>query len=513
MPQNTLPLHKLNPSNPELLQHVYGMVNGMLLTASLMLLMAAFSYLRKSHLKTRDQKSMSFCFFLMAAGFLMFLLYNLYYQEFSGAVSTLVISDTFFILGKYTAPIGLILVTYITLLGTGIKSYKAFQFQQSFSWYIKGLYTINVLGFAALFYIDNPINTSLLILLLFIPHSIGAAVYCFIGLRDIVFSVSMGIIFSIATAGTYYYSWLTYTRSLNVSPELIAATHFLSALSGVVLAFICLRYGYDEAKRYIKIKNLDHLHLISQFKEALNNDEFYLDYQPQLNISSNKIIGVEALIRWNHPEHGVITPDNFIHLAEETELIDDLCRRVIDLAIKKSRQLNKKNLDLKISINFSAKNLKPSIIDYLTKALEREEVDAQKIVIEITESSVIKDEGETKVALEMLSEMKSILSLDDYGTGFSSLSHINKLPFKELKIDRSFVSDIDTNRDNYKIVLSTISMANSLDLKVVAEGIENTKVLNQLRTMGCDIAQGYHIAKPLAAHQLTNWVKEFNEKT
>lgn len=511
MPNPPLPLQQLKPDNPELLQHLYGMTNGMLLAASLMLLMASASYLHKNHLKTRDQKSMSFCFFLMAAGFFMFLLYNLFYQGFSGAVSSLVINEALFLVGKYAAPIGLVLVTYITLLGTSIKSYRAYQFQQTFSGYIKGLYIINVLGFAALFYIEDPVNTSLLILLLFIPHSIGAAVYCFIGLRGVVFSASMGAIFSAATLGTYYYTWLTYTRALNISPEVIAATHFLSALSGVALAFICLRYGYDEAKRYLKIQNLDQLHLISQFKEALNNDEFYLDYQPQLNIHSNKIVGVEALIRWHHPQHGIITPDSFIGLAEETELIDDLCQRVIDMAIKKTRQLHKKGLDLKVSINFSAKNLKPSIIEHLTRALDREEVDATSIVIEITESSVIKDEDETQVALAMLSELKTTLSLDDYGTGFSSLKHINKLPFKELKIDRSFISDIDSNSDNYKIVLSTIRMAKSLGLEVVAEGIETAKVLSELKRMGCDTAQGFHIAKPIPAHQISNWIKMFNE--
>ena len=231
-------------------------------------------------------------------------------------------------------------------------------------------------------------------------------------------------------------------------------------------------------------------------------------YQPQVNLGSNQVSGLEALIRWQHPEQGLIAPDQFIQLAEQCELIDDLTKWIIRQAVADLRRLMDAGHPLRISINFSVKNFNAQLVAYMRQQLEDQAVPAQLLAIEITENLLMDDSAEVQAVFAQLADLGVEVALDDYGTGFSSLSYLRKLNLAELKIDRSFVMDLDQSDENAVIVRSTLQMSHSLNIRVVAEGVENHQVLEQLRHMNCDVVQGYGVARPMRFADVLAWLDQ-----
>ena len=487
--------------NPELLQHLYGAVNGMFFTSVIMMLLTALSYGHSKH-ATSITKS----FLLLAIGYALFGLYNLFFQGYSNSVSGTVIPKNLLLISKFSAPIALSVMTYIFIAVTSLKSYEAYTTKQHYKYFIFSLYLLDLCCFIALFYIEDIKQASLLIMLCFIPHSIGAVIYCLQGLRQVAYGKFMSMLFMVCSIFSILFSYLMYTGTASLSSSTLVFIHLCFAVMNIVFCFISIRYGYDEARRFFEVKQLDSRQLSQSILKAINNNEFYLSFQPQVDLSSNTVSSLEALIRWKHPQYGLIPPSEFIPLAEAAGSIDNICQWVIKAAVRQSQIMLDQGYDLNISINFSAKNLKPEIVDYLALELAAESVPASSITVEITETFFVHETNEATQALQMLEKLGVALSLDDYGTGFSSLSYINKLSLTELKIDRSFVSDIDKNNDNYVIANSTIRMSKSLGLKVVAEGIETESVMIMLKTMGCHIAQGYYIAEAMAVDELSFWL-------
>ncbi|PCI58274.1 MAG: hypothetical protein COB35_13925 [Gammaproteobacteria bacterium] len=242
---------------------------------------------------------------------------------------------------------------------------------------------------------------------------------------------------------------------------------------------------------------------------AIQKKQLVLHYQPQINLKKQTIVGVEALVRWLHPSHGLIYPDKFITLAEQSGLIEQLTEEVINLAVAQSQQWKEQAITIKISINISAQNITSLFFpEQLGKLVQKFLLDPSMFVFEVTESALM---GNILTSLDILTRLRLKgfqLSIDDFGTGFSSLSLLHKIPFTELKIDQSFVLNVVNDTESRAIVETCVMLGHKLNMEVVAEGIENKATFDCLLDMGCDIAQGYYIAKPMTASALNTWVNK-----
>ena len=249
------------------------------------------------------------------------------------------------------------------------------------------------------------------------------------------------------------------------------------------------------------------LTIVGELRRALDERELILHYQPKAFLSDGEIRSVEALIRWSHPERGLIGPDEFIPVAQQTGLIKPLTLYVIDEALRQCRSWQDEGVRLAIAVNLSTRSLvDPDFPAQVAGLLERRNVDPSMLEFEITESSMLADPARTKQILQQLAEMKIRLSIDDFGTGYSSLAYLKRLPVSEIKIDRSFVMNMDNDEDDAIIVRSTIDLAHNLGLDVVAEGVETRETWDLLSTLGCTAAQGYYLARPVPGADLLVWL-------
>ena len=253
--------------------------------------------------------------------------------------------------------------------------------------------------------------------------------------------------------------------------------------------------------------SLRRLKLHSELRQAISDKTLTLYYQPKINIKSNRIASVEALARWIHPEEGMISPADFIPMIEQSGLIRPFTLWVIEQAIDQCKRWNNAGIDISIAVNLSTRNLlDPNLPASIAELLESYEVNSEGLTLEITESAVMSRPEDALKILMQLHEMGLKLSIDDFGTGYSSLSYLKKLPVQELKIDQSFVFGLTTNDDDAVIVRSTIDLAHNLGLHSVAEGVESQDILDRLAILNCDIAQGFHMARPMPVEELDIWL-------
>ncbi|MDT8386832.1 MAG: EAL domain-containing protein [Thiogranum sp.] len=254
--------------------------------------------------------------------------------------------------------------------------------------------------------------------------------------------------------------------------------------------------------------SISRLGLAGELSDAINQNQLMLEYQPMVDIKTGKIFCVEALVRWSHPEYGCIPPEEFISAAEQTGVIRPLTLWVMDRALEQSRSWQRAGIDLKISVNLSVRSLQDrKLPDQVQKLIDRYNIDPGRVILEITESAIMSDPLSARRVMRRLSNMGFILSIDDFGTGYSSLAYLKQLPVDEIKIDKSFVTQMDSEENDAVIVRATIDLAHNLGLKVVAEGVESTDVWDLLEMLGCDTAQGFFIRKPVGPHELTDWIR------
>jgi diguanylate cyclase (GGDEF)-like protein/PAS domain S-box-containing protein len=246
---------------------------------------------------------------------------------------------------------------------------------------------------------------------------------------------------------------------------------------------------------------LDRLLMESNLRRALAQNEFILQYQPLVNLRTGVIVGVEALIRWQHPELGMIMPDSFIHVAEETGLINPIGDWVLCAACRQAKAWCDEGLpSLVMAVNVAPVQFRqPGFVEMVAGALASSGLDAALLELELTERTVMHDADINLGTLSALHRMGVELSLDDFGTGYSSLAYLKRFPVGKLKIDRSFVNDLETDPDDWAIASTIVSMGRSLRMTVLAEGVETAEQLAQLRKMGCDMAQGYYFSRPTSA--------------
>jgi diguanylate cyclase (GGDEF)-like protein len=250
------------------------------------------------------------------------------------------------------------------------------------------------------------------------------------------------------------------------------------------------------------------LALMSELRHGIDHGQLLLHYQPKVDLERGTFWQLEALVRWRHPQHGLMPPDDFIPLAERTGLISPLTSWVLNEALAQCRSWRDESLPLGVAVNLSGRVLQdPSLIDLIGEALHRWRVDPSCLTLELTESSIMSDPDHVMSMLDRLRKLTVRLSIDDFGTGYSSLSHLRLLPVDEIKIDKSFVMEMLANPSDEAIVRSTIQLCHNLDRKVVAEGVENAEIYARLRDLGCDLAQGFHIARPMPPEDLRGWME------
>lgn len=253
--------------------------------------------------------------------------------------------------------------------------------------------------------------------------------------------------------------------------------------------------------------SLQRLTLMQDLRQAIESESLMLYYQPELDLSTGRVTGVEALARWNHSQRGLIPPDEFIGIAELSGQINALTALVLRQAFQQYHAWRRLGIRLAISINLSARNLHDTGLPaYIGKLLEAWNVTPSDIRLEITESAMLTDPAKAKRILSEFDAMGLGLAIDDFGTGYSSLAYLKQLPVNIIKIDKSFVMDMTHDEDDASIVRATIDLAHNLGLRVVAEGVETEEVLSALRELGCDHLQGYYISRPVPAHELTRWL-------
>lgn len=249
--------------------------------------------------------------------------------------------------------------------------------------------------------------------------------------------------------------------------------------------------------------------LRTELRLAIEHDELVLYFQPKISHETSRVSGLEALVRWRHPTRGLIPPDKFIPLAEQTGLIRPLTSWVLEHAVAQCAALQEVGVKLTMAVNLSAINLKdPDLPRKISAVLNKHHLDPKWLELEITETAVMDDTMRTVQVLNELDALGTKLSIDDYGTGYSSLSYFRKLPLNDLKIDKSFIIGMATNHEDATIVRSTIEMGHELGLGVVAEGVEDRETWDKLTSLGCDAAQGYYMSRPLAPDDLLKWLRE-----
>ncbi|MEM9212990.1 MAG: EAL domain-containing protein [Cyanobacteria bacterium P01_F01_bin.150] len=273
------------------------------------------------------------------------------------------------------------------------------------------------------------------------------------------------------------------------------------------------RHGYKVFDESMHIQALQRLNLMNSLRSAIETQALQVYYQPIISLPNHQLEGFEALVRWHHPQQGLLTPDRFIAMAEETGLIFPLDLAVLEMACCQLRSLRTQfpHQSLTISVNFSGKELSyTDLMEQIDHILGVTGVDAAGLKLEITESSIMQNDA---IAMEQLQQIKARnieLSIDDFGTGYSSLSYLQHLPVDLLKIDRAFIDAIDRNSTNLKIVETITNLAHSLNIRVVAEGVETHAQLEQLTRLQCEYAQGHLFAKPMPATEVAQFIRDYN---
>ena len=269
------------------------------------------------------------------------------------------------------------------------------------------------------------------------------------------------------------------------------------------------RHGFDVWAPDGTVATRDRLETLEQLRTALDDDQLDVHYQPKLDLRTGRVIGVEALVRWNHPERGLLYPDVFLPLAEQAGLMRRLALRVLERSLRDVRDWRATGLDLSVAVNLSVSNLQDvALPEQVEMLLDSFGVPAKALILEITEDVLMADAARSQQVMAGLRRLGVRLSIDDYGTGYSSLSYLRALPVEELKLDRSFVSHLTSDERAAAIVRSTLQLSIDLGMDMVVEGVEDAATLAALQEWGCEVAQGYHIARPMPADAFLGWLAE-----
>ncbi|MDZ7803967.1 putative bifunctional diguanylate cyclase/phosphodiesterase [Thiohalophilus sp.] len=249
------------------------------------------------------------------------------------------------------------------------------------------------------------------------------------------------------------------------------------------------------------------LSMLCNLRDAMDNRQITLHYQPIIDMQHKKVWGVEALARWQHPELGLVMPDEFIPLAVQSNLMRPLSQYILRTALQQMAEWQKEGLDLRMSVNLSIHDIQDALLpEKLRELIERYRINPARLMLEITENSVMTDSHGMRVVIEQLHEMGVSLAIDDFGTGYSSLAYLKQIPADEIKIDKSFVRDMSRDDNDAVIVRTTIDLAHNMGRRVIAEGVEAQDAYELLEILRCDLAQGYYICRPVSVAEFRRWL-------
>lgn len=274
--------------------------------------------------------------------------------------------------------------------------------------------------------------------------------------------------------------------------------------------------GGNQFRFYDRQQQPDHsrrLTLETALHQALQQDQFVLHYQPQLNLQTNKIVGVEALVRWQHPELGMISPAEFVPIIEEMDLIHAFGDWTLRSAVNQAKTWHDQGHSIRVGINLSARQfLKTDLAGHIEQALKEAQLPAELLDLEITEGIAMQNPDSALQTLEALKATGATIAIDDFGTGYSSLEYLQKFPVEYIKIDRAFIKDMTVNLGDQAIVRAIIAIANSMNRQVIAEGIENAEEAVMLMKMGCQEIQGYYLSKPINAQETLTFIEHYHQQ-
>jgi diguanylate cyclase (GGDEF)-like protein len=260
------------------------------------------------------------------------------------------------------------------------------------------------------------------------------------------------------------------------------------------------------------LHSVEKLALLGELREGVHDGQLRVFYQPKCDAATGALVGLEALVRWEHPGRGLLYPDEFISIAENTGLIGALTLEVLDQSLCFARKLRDAGTPLGVAVNISVRCLTDlELPRRIAGLLGRWGVPPESLTLEVTETSIMVDPARTMTVLGLLRDLGVSLSIDDFGTGYSSLAYLKRLEANELKIDKSFVFTMASNSNDAVIVRSTIELGHNLGLRLVAEGVEDAETWDLLRALGCDVIQGYHLSRPLPADQLESWMGDYGQ--
>lgn len=310
--------------------------------------------------------------------------------------------------------------------------------------------------------------------------------------------------------------------AININPSIGVSSYPYQAQSFEVLyeqAEIALEYSESNMVPYvyytddINVYSEKDLNLLGELRQAIKNNALDIYLQPQINMESKQVEGAEVLVRWKHPQKGFIPPVEFIPAAEACELIFPLTYLIVEKSVAFAKQILNDYPDFIVSINISARSfMDNNFVHKIAGLVEASEVPSKNILLEITETSIIDDLENVFSCMTELGKKGFLFSIDDFGRGYSSLSYLKRLPVSEVKIDKIFIRDVYQNENDQALVKAMIGIGHSLDLRVVAEGIEDKNALNLLADIDCDVAQGYHLAKPMPEQELFEWLSSYDPK-
>jgi diguanylate cyclase (GGDEF)-like protein len=308
------------------------------------------------------------------------------------------------------------------------------------------------------------------------------------------------------------------TVDMEVSVGVAAAPAHADAAETLLRCADIAMYAAKDAKTGLMVyrpemhvNDSPRLLLLGDLRRALDaSDQLTLHYQPKVGLRFGELCGVEALVRWRHPTRGALPPSDFIPIAETTGLINRLTTYILRQAIRQAREWLERGLPVPVAVNLSPRCLlDPSLVTHITSLLDEHQLPATLLRLEVTETAIMANPALAMTTLTMLHELGVRLSIDDYGTGYSSMAYLKRLPVDELKVDRSFVLNMTGNDNDAVLVRGAIDLGHNLGLTVVAEGVEGDEHVTALRDLGCDIAQGYHYARPMPPAELTRWMQTY----
>ena len=243
--------------------------------------------------------------------------------------------------------------------------------------------------------------------------------------------------------------------------------------------------------------------------KAIDNKEIVIHYQPKIQLLGGNVVGLEALARWQHPIHGLVYPKNFIPFAEQNKLVDDITWYVLEQVIDQCKNWNRQNIRIPVAVNMSAGTMQElELPERILELVKKRSLEPRQLILEVTETTLMTELVKSLDILTRLRMKGFKLAIDDFGTGYSSLVQLHRAPFAELKIDASFISDMENDKEAFTIVETVIALAQKLDMQVVAEGVESQSSLDILTSMGCDMAQGFYICQPKPVTEINDWLNQ-----